>query len=312
LTLVSVIIPAYNAASTIDATLASVRAQAHSDLEIIVIDDGSTDGTVDRVSAHAEVDARVRLLQQANGGVAVARNRGVAEAKAEFVAPVDADDLWHPQKIARQLELIRHRPEVGLVCTAYWVLDADGRVTMRCGGSLPRTNQFPDLCRRNFIGNGSSALMRRSMVQECGGYDETLRLRNGQGCEDLKLYLCISERQRIEFIRSPLTGYRQLSGNMSSDAEQMLRSFDLVADEFCARRPELRSRFNAHRTYMIVWLVHRMMLSTRWRSVATLSRQLVARPSWALPVAIASAATRRIARNLERTRSRPPLFKELR
>jgi hypothetical protein len=138
--------------------------------------------------------------------------------------------------------------------------------------------------------------MRRSTVEECGGYDESLRLRQAQGCEDLKLYLCIAERHRIEFIRSPLTGYRQLTGNMSSDAEQMLRSFDLVADEFCARRPELRSRFNAHRTYMIAWLVHRMMLSRQWKSLAGLSLQLVAKPSPALPAAIMAASVRRIAR----------------
>ena len=296
MTLVSAIIPAYNAASTIDATLSSVRSQTHQELEIIVVDDGSTDDTIATAARHSEADSRVRIVQQVNRGVAAARNRGVAEAKAEFVAPVDADDLWQPQKIARQLKLIEHRPEVGLVCTAYSVLDEDSQVTMRCGGALPRTNQFLDLCRRNFIGNGSSALMRRSTVEECGGYDESLRPRGAQGCEDLKLYLCIAERHRIEFIRSPLTGYRQLAGNMSSDAEQMLRSFDLVADEFCARRPELRPHFKAHRTYMISWLAHRMLVSKRWSSVARLSLQLVARPSPALPGAIVSAAARRVAR----------------
>jgi glycosyltransferase involved in cell wall biosynthesis len=265
-------------------------------MEIIVIDDGSTDGTRARVEAHRAEDDRIRIVGQPNRGVAAARNRGIAEAQTELVAPVDSDDLWHPEKIARQLELIDGQPEVGLVCTAYSVLDEEGCITMRYGGSLPPTNQFLDLCRRNFIGNGSSALMRRSAVEQCGGYDESLRRREAQGCEDLKLYLCIAERYRIEFIRSPLTGYRQLSGNMSSNAEQMLRSFDIVAEEFYRRRPDLKPRLNAHRTYMVAWLVHRMIMARRWGTVARLGMELVAKPSSALPTALASAAARRLRR----------------
>ncbi len=293
MTLVAAIIPAHNAERTIDATLASVRAQTHRALEIIVVDDGSTDGTRERVERHAAADARVRLVEQPNRGVAAARNRGVAEASADYIAPIDSDDLWHPEKIARQLELIVDRPQVGLVCTAYSVLDEAGDVTMEFGGSLPRTHQFLDLCRRNFIGNGSSALIRRSAIDQAGGYDESLRRQGAGGCEDLKLYLSVAEHHRIEMIALPLTGYRQLPDNMSSDAKQMLRSFDRVAGEFCRRRPELRSRFDAHRTYLICWLAHRMARAGRWRTAAGLGGQLLARPSAALPQAIAAAGLKR-------------------
>nr|WP_294170432.1 glycosyltransferase family 2 protein [uncultured Sphingomonas sp.] len=302
------IIPAHNAEGTIDATLASVRAQTHRELEIIVVDDGSTDGTRQRVRSHAAADSRIRLVAQANGGVAAARNRGIAEASAHYLAPVDADDVWHPDKIARQLALIENSSEVGLVCTAYSVLDEQGRVTMESGGSSPRNHQFLDLCERNFIGNGSSALLRRSAIEGCGGYDESLRRQGAQGCEDLKLYLCIAEHHRIEMIRSPLTGYRQLPDNMSSDAGQMLRSFDLVAAEFCRRRPELRARFAAHRTYLICWLAHRALKAQRWRQTLELSTQLFTRPSRALPQAFAAAAGRRVKRlplTFKRARAAP-------
>ena len=296
MTLVTAIIPAFNAQATIGATLASVRAQTHRDLEIIVVDDGSTDDTRAEVLRHAAADPRVRLVEQPNGGVAAARNRGMAESSALFIAPIDADDLWRPDKIARQLALIEAQPEVGLVSTAYSVLDGAGRVTMEFGGAVPRTHQFLDLCRRNFIGNGSSALMRRSVAEALGGYDETLRRRGAQGCEDLKLYLAVAEHHQIAMIRSPLTGYRELPGNMSSDAQQMIRSFDLVAEEFCARRPELSSRFAAHRTYMVCWLAHRMTKARRWSTALQVGAQLFARPSPAFPHAVATAAVRRVRR----------------
>lgn len=292
--LVSVIVPAFNAERTIDRTLFSVRAQTHRDLEIIVVNDGSTDGTGERVLAQAAEDSRIRLVTQANGGVAAARNRGVAESHSEFVAPIDADDLWHPEKIARQLAAIVGRDEIGLVATAYCVIDEDDRVVAEIGGRPPRRTGFKDLCRRNFIGNGSSALMRRSVVEEVGGYDKTLRDRDGQGCEDLKLYLQIADGRKIAFLPDPLTAYRRGASNMSGDTAQMLRSFDMVADEFCDQRPELRQCFNAHRVHMLCWLINGRLRSRHYASAAQLGGQLVTTPSLALPHALAGAAKRRL------------------
>src|SRR5579863_7666011 len=92
--LVTVVIPAYNAAHTIDETLRSARYQTHRNLEILVVDDGSKDATPEVVARHAVIDARIRLIVQENAGVAAARNRGIAEAKSDLIAPLDADDLW--------------------------------------------------------------------------------------------------------------------------------------------------------------------------------------------------------------------------
>ncbi|MEN3365124.1 MAG: hypothetical protein V7606_2398, partial [Burkholderiales bacterium] len=96
---VSVIVPAYNAAATIERTISSVLNQTYSDLEILVVNDGSTDETTALVQRIAEVDRRIKLLQKANGGLVSARNHGIAHASGEFIAPIDADDLWHPEKI---------------------------------------------------------------------------------------------------------------------------------------------------------------------------------------------------------------------
>src|SRR5689334_6839377 len=115
---VGVVIPAYNAAATLDETLCSVRAQTYLTLEIIVVDDGSRDATPEIALRHAAGDRRVRLIRQANAGVAAARNRGIEETRADLVAPIDADDLWAPTKIARQMEVLRRAsPETALVYT---------------------------------------------------------------------------------------------------------------------------------------------------------------------------------------------------
>src|SRR5215475_4737819 len=113
---VTVVIPAYNAEATLDETLRSVRSQTHRALEILIVDDGSSDGTPEVALAHAAADPRVRLIQQSNGGVAAARNRGIEEARATLIAPVDADDLWAPTKIERQVAALhRGGPRVALV-----------------------------------------------------------------------------------------------------------------------------------------------------------------------------------------------------
>lgn len=311
LALVGVVIPAFNAERTIDRTLASVRAQTHADIEILVVDDGATDGTASRVLRHAREDHRIRLIGQDNGGVAAARNRGIAESRSDLIAPIDADDLWHPTKIARQLAILEASPEVGLVATAYSVIDDQDRVIARIGGRLPASNQFEDLCRRNFIGNGSSALIRRQVIERFGGFDASLRRRGGQGCEDLQLYLQIAEVTRLALIREPLTAYRRGPENMSGNAVQMLRSFDLVAEDFCRRRPELRDCFREHRTHLLCWMLNAALRSGNFRQVGELASQLVATRSRALPSALLGAAGR-LARGATRRwliekGERPPL-----
>ncbi|MGB3294833.1 MAG: glycosyltransferase family 2 protein, partial [Phormidesmis sp.] len=101
LPLVSVIVPTYNAEAFIAKTLASVLAQTYRHLEVLVVDDGSSDRTPSIVKAMAEQYPRITLLQQPNGGVAIARNAGIKKAQGEFIAPIDADDLWHPEMIEK-------------------------------------------------------------------------------------------------------------------------------------------------------------------------------------------------------------------
>lgn len=239
--LVAVVIPAHNAAATLHATLHSARGQSHRDLEIIVVDDGSTDGTAAIAAAHGRDDARVRLISQAQQGVASARNRGVAAAKADFVATLDADDLWHPEKIERQMRALAEAGDAcGLVYAFSATIDEDDRVVdSAAGGARPYQGfVLAELLLNNFIGNGSSPLLRKRAMTEAGGYDPGLRTQGAEGCEDLKLYLAVAERHTFAAVPSTLTGYRVASTSMSSDVARMIRSHRLVTAPYRGSHPD--------------------------------------------------------------------------
>lgn len=239
--LVSVVIPAHNAAATLHEALHSARGQSYDRLEIIVVDDGSTDGTAAIVAAHGREDPRVRLISQEQQGVASARNRGVAEARADLVATLDADDLWHREKIQAQVRALMDAGDAcGLVYTLSVAVDEEARMIdgESAGGPVYQGFVLPDLLLSNFIANGSSPLLRRSVMMAAGGYDPGLRAQRAEGCEDLKLYLAIAERHDVAAVPMPLTGYRVTSTSMSSNVPRMIRSHRLVTEPYRDRYPD--------------------------------------------------------------------------
>ena len=239
--LVTVVVPAYNAAATIGETLLSVCTQTYESLEIIVVDDGSADSTAQIVERHMRADSRITLIRHpTNRGVAAARNTAIAAGKGELIAPVDADDLWHPLKIEKQVAAMRRGGrKVGLVYTWSALLDGQSRVTALAGQYFHEGNVLTSLCAFNMVGNGSSPLMRAEAVRQAGGYDASLVCLNAQGCEDWALYLAIAERFEFAVVAEYLTGYRRLPTSMSSDFGQMWRSFSMVEEKARARRPDL-------------------------------------------------------------------------
>lgn len=308
--LVTVVVPAYNAAATLDETLLSVRAQTHRNLEILVVDDGSTDGTAEVAAAHVRADPRVRLIGQANAGVAAARNLGVAQARGELVAPIDADDLWRADKIERQLAALQAGGEaVALVYTWFASIDARGFVISARSRPSAEGDVLAALARRNFVGNGSSALIRRSAILEVGGYDPSLRARNGEGCEDWKLYFEIAERRRFAVVSDYLTGYRRLPGAMSTNVLTMLRSRELCWEDFGARRPEFRQAFHHGRNVLMRATLRNLLgrghLRSAWSLVGRMARHdraFLLQTVAALPL----AAVRSLGRKLRQAASKRP------
>ncbi len=240
--LVSVIIPAYNVAATVERTISSVRNQTYSDLEIQVVDDGSIDETAAIVQRLADIDHRITLLRKPNGGLASARNYGIAHAGGEFIAPIDADDLWHPDKIKKQMAVMRDRgDQVGLVYCWSRAIDERDRVLFDITPCIFRGNVYTALILRNFLSSGTP-LVRRRCVEEVGGYDATLSSRGAPCCEDLKFNLDIAERCDFDLVPEFLFSYRVRAGSMSTDSDAMLRSYKVVIEEVRARHPELPNK----------------------------------------------------------------------
>jgi glycosyltransferase involved in cell wall biosynthesis len=161
--LVSVIVPAYQAEAYLDAALISARDQNYDQLEVIVIDDGSTDRTAEIAAAHG-----VRVLSQPNGGPAAARNAGVAVARGEFVTILDADDIWPRDRLSQQVEYMREHPEVGIVF---------GLTEMFLTPNQERPAHRPVFDEGERVpGHPSTMLVRRDIFELIGGFDESLRL----------------------------------------------------------------------------------------------------------------------------------------
>lgn len=234
--LVSVILPVYNGEPFIGGTLDSALRQTYRNIEVIVVDDGSRDRTRAIVETRAIDDSRIHLISQTNRGLAATRNRALEHASGDFVAPLDADDLWDPTKIERQLRRAQEAgDDTGLVY-CWWVrIDADGTVL----DSSPRWRIEGDaadmLLHVNYIGNSSVPFFRRRCLEQAGGYDVTLR----EGCEDWDVTLKVAEQSCVAVVPSPLVGYRWHQNNMSGKTGAMWRSHYRVIDN-AGRRRKLR------------------------------------------------------------------------
>lgn len=254
--LVSVVIPAYNAGSTLDETLRSARSQTHGALEIVVVNDGSTDETRAIAEHHAAIDDRVQVVNQDNAGLAAARNAGWRRARSDVIAFLDADDLWAPQKIERQLEALQTGGErVGLVYCGSVRIDAKGIVTAqwavpRCEGDV-----LEQMFTGNFVGNGSVALVRRQALIDATGFETALRAADAQGCEDYLLQCRVAETYHFAVVPEHLVGYRCSPDNMSSNRPRMLRSWMLVVNEMLGRHPQLRDALRSGLRNYASWVV---------------------------------------------------------
>jgi glycosyltransferase involved in cell wall biosynthesis len=263
--LIAVVIPNYNGASTIDETLVSVRSQTHRNLEIIVVDDGSTDSSTARVQAHIAADPRVRLIVQENAGVAAARNNGWRSTNAELVAFIDSDDVWASDKLERQLgALIAGGADAGLAYCGYALIDADRRVIECRPSAEVQGDALHRLMCGNFVANGSAALVRRWVLDATNGFESALHHAGAQGCEDYLFYLRAAGECRFGVVPAPLVGYRRLPGAMSSDVSRMLRSWQLVLDEMVVRHPHRAHVLRTGYRNYAAWLARAAMFDARF------------------------------------------------
>jgi glycosyltransferase involved in cell wall biosynthesis len=227
---ISVVIPAYNAMRFLPAAVESASAQSFRDFEILLVDDGSTDGIAGFAAGYD--DPRLRLIRQANRGVSAARNRGVAEARGEFVAFLDADDLWDPPKLERQRALLAADPRAGLCHTGIRFIDEHGRDIGRPQIAARPVQHWADVVRENPVACGSTPLVRTACLREAGPFDEALRF-----AEDWDMWIRVAARHRFLAIRTPLTAYRQHPAAATNHRPNMIPSMVTVLDRAFANRP---------------------------------------------------------------------------
>ncbi len=218
LPLVSVLIPAYNVECYVADAIESALAQTYPKVEIVVVNDGSTDHTTAAIAPYRD---RIVYVEQENRGLAGARNTGIRAASGSVLALLDADDLWLPERLERCIPILTARPEIGLVTSDAYVIDETVRTTKRCYGDRRRypfpareDEQLDEIARRNFL--FISVVFRRELVERCGSFDESM-----QRAEDYELWTrFLLSGSRAAFVPDPLGYYRVRAGSLSASKQQ--------------------------------------------------------------------------------------------
>jgi glycosyltransferase involved in cell wall biosynthesis len=233
---VSVIVPAYNIAGYLTATLRSLTTQTYKNFEVLIVDDGSTDETAQVAHGFAANYENFHLLKKPNGGLSSARNFGIAAAKGEYIALLDGDDLYRSEKLARHVAVLDRNPEVGVVYSASQAIrDDGGRTWFSLSGKPVAEDALEALLCKNFVGHGSNAMFRRSLVAEVGGFDESL-----VSVEDLDFWLRIAETGEWAFYRDRqiLCDYRVRPAGLSYNTQQMQKTHGCVIGRVADRNPD--------------------------------------------------------------------------
>ncbi|MEK7954055.1 glycosyltransferase family 2 protein [Luteolibacter soli] len=236
--IVTVVIPAFNAEAWLSLTLESACSQTLREIEILVVDDDSRDGTARIALDYAARDPRVRLIQRENGGVGAARNSGIREARGKYIAPLDADDLWFPEKLEAQVACMEAGgEEMGMSYCWSEKIDSQGqRLTDSFPFEIEGRAPVP-LILRNFIGNASVPMFRASALADVGLYLNCEEQEGSQGCEDWDLCIRVAEKYTIGLVRRPLVGYRQVEACMSLNIPWMSLSYEIAMRRARERNP---------------------------------------------------------------------------
>lgn len=303
---VSVVIPTYNRARWLPETVASVLGQSVPPLEVLIVDDGSTDDTA---TVCAGMPPPVRYLRQANAGVGAARNRGIREARGDFVALVDSDDVWEPAKLEAQLELHRCFPDTGWSVTNHVTIGLDGQALpgrqgfVRGFGVFDAVGMAPEAFfdrwfRRGeitaagtrhtvfvgdaytplFYGNFASptcVMIRRSLLEQAGGFDESLRL-----AEETEFFHRLSASAPLGILMTPLFRWRVgqtvslvSAGNVAPLIENALMSLDRAAALRSPLPAEARAAWAAGRQRLLLDLAYTELSGLRGREARAALRR---------------------------------------
>lgn len=219
---ISVIIPVYNQAEFVAEAVESALRQSFADREVIVVNDGSTDGTAERLAAFG---SRIRLVTKLHGGTAGALNLGISHSWSKYIAWLSADDIFLPNKLALQVQAMESQPEAALCYTDWYVVDKAGRITAQVGSPTLRTRE--EAVEALFQGcciNGSTTLIRRSALERVGYFDEAYRQ-----AHDYDLWLRLARYYRFVHVPRPLIKYRWHDRNLSKEPDALAYNAEILA-----------------------------------------------------------------------------------
>ena len=229
---ISVIIPTYNRKNHLQQAIESVLSQAFTDYEIIIVDDGSSDGTASIVAEYAIHHSSIRYQYQHNRGVAAARNCGISMARGKFVCFLDSDDIWKPHKLETQIAFAAQNPDFSIISSDIDSFNETG-VHKRCAKQSMYSVQsgyvLQELLFNNWI-QTSTVMVRRSLLESVGGFDESV----GQFAEDWVLWMCLATKGPAYFLPEALVFYRLhtdslTSQNMEAQYKSLMLAVDCVA-----------------------------------------------------------------------------------
>ena len=259
--MVSVVIPLYNKEKQVGRTLSSVLAQTFQDFEVVIVDDGSTDGSAEVVKTFD--NPRIRLIRQANAGVSAARNRGIDAARYDYIALLDADDLWEPEYLATQVNLIKEYPECDLFATDYSMKHENGNIIHSTINKLPfntqsglLTNYFqvaavssPPIC-------SISIVLTKKAINSIGGFPIGIKVG-----EDLLTWARLACRFKIAYNRTPLATFNIEGYGFTEKPKREPEEPDIVGKELIS----LAKEFNTPhiKEYISLWFKMRSSVYLR-------------------------------------------------
>lgn len=262
--MISVVMPIYNVETFVGEAVQSVLDQTFKDFELICVDDGGSDRSIDIVREFN--DPRIRLVHQANRGLAGARNSGIAHALGEFVALLDSDDIWHPDKLMLHFIHLRANPHIGVSYAGSRLIDAKGEplsVSMQ-----PKIGEVTarDIICRNPVGNGSAAVLRKSELDKAAFMHPTTV---GRKCwfdeefrqsEDVEMWTRLAVKHDVTFAGIPglLTDYRILAGALSANVVKQYLSWTKMLRKLRGYAPEFVTAYgDTARAYQLRYLARR-------------------------------------------------------
>ncbi|HIK07287.1 MAG TPA: glycosyltransferase family 2 protein [Trichormus sp. M33_DOE_039] len=231
---VSVIIPAYNAMAFLPTTLDSVLQQTFSDYEVIIVNDGSSDGIVHWFTQI--IDVRVKLITQENQGPAAARNNGITNSQGDYIAFLDADDIWEATKLEKQVAILEANPTIGLVYSWVGSIDAQGNIDNKIRKNIFEGNVWEKILEHNIIECGSNPMVRRKCFDNVGVFDPCLAY-----AQDWEMWVRIASRYAFKVVDETLVYYRSHPSNRSKNWQIMEQNYNLIFEKSFAFAPEYLS-----------------------------------------------------------------------